>query len=118
MDLDRFHRIFRNAEIGSKPGLYVVKQDGLPGKYRRVYRCGAAGIRSSGDGLGTLASRLRTYHDYFANGGKVYAVMTVPRAIYAGYVREDLSGKAMTSMRGTLSRNLGLLNARVWLPPV
>ena len=90
MELDRFSRIFRNAEIGSKPGLYVVKQDGLPGRYKRVYRCGAAGIRSSGDGLGTLASRMRTYHDYFANGGKVYAVMTIPRAIYTGYVREDL----------------------------
>ena len=63
MELDRFSRIFRNAEIGSKPGLYVVKQDGLPGRYKRVYRCGAAGIRSSGDGLGTLASRMRTYHD-------------------------------------------------------
>ena len=99
MELDRFSRIFRNAEIGSKPGLYVVKQDGLPGRYKRVYRCGAAGIRSSGDGLGTLASRMRTYHDYFANGGKVYAVMTIPRAIYPGYVREDLSGKSEVQNR-------------------
>ena len=52
MELDRFSRLFRNAEIGSKPGLYVVKQDGLPGRYKRVYRCGAAGIRA----LGELAS--------------------------------------------------------------
>ena len=99
MDLELFSRVFRGAEIGDSAGLYVVRQNGLPGKYKRVYRCGAAGIHSSGDGFGSLARRMRTYHDYFVNGGKVFAVLTVPRAIYPGYVRQDLSGKSEVQNR-------------------
>lgn len=99
MDLERFSQLFRDAEVGSQPGLYIVKQNGLPGRYRRVYRCGAAGLRANGDGLGSLASRMRTYHSYFANGGKIFAALTVPRAVYAGYMREDLRGKSEVQNR-------------------
>ena len=38
MDLELFSRVFRGAEIGDSAGLYVVRQNGLPGKYKRVYR--------------------------------------------------------------------------------
>ena len=67
MDLELFSRVFRGAEIGDSAGLYVVRQNGLPGKYKRVYRCGAAGIHSSGDGFLQCSEE---YHDG-SRGGSV-----------------------------------------------
>ena len=97
MEFTHFIANQESIEPALKSGLYIVQQSQLP-KDVQAFRCGLAGKPSDAaqqafqGKQSSFASRFATYLNYWLpTNAKVFAVLTVPRRIRAGFSDRILS---------------------------
>ena len=97
MDFTHFIANQEQIEPAQKSGLYIVQQSNLPLNLQ-AFRCGLAGKPSDAaqrafqSKQSSFASRFATYLNYWLpTNAKVFAVLTVPRRIRAGFSDRVLS---------------------------
>ena len=97
MDFTFFIQHKEEIEPALKSGLYLIQQSHLPEKYQ-AFRCGLAGrpadvaTRAFQSQQSNFASRFANYLNYWLpTDAKVFAVLTVPRVIRAGFSERILT---------------------------
>jgi hypothetical protein len=97
MDLTFFIQHKEEIEVALKSGLYLIQQSHLPEKHQ-AFRCGLAGkpadfaTRAFQSQQSSFSSRFANYLNYWLpTDAKVYACLTVPRVIRAGFSERILT---------------------------
>ena len=97
MDFTWFIANAERIEPALKSGLYIVQQSRIPPEHQ-AFRCGLAGKPSDAaqrafqGKQSSFSSRFATYLNYWLpTNAKVFAVLTVPRRIRAGFSDRVLS---------------------------
>lgn len=110
MDFTEFIAKQDEIEPAQKSGLYIVMQSHLPKQFQ-AFRCGLAGkpsdaaIKAFQGKQSSFASRFATYLNYWlTTNAKVFACLTVPRRIKAGFSDRVLSDRAEGDAREDYAR--------------
>ena len=110
MDFTYFIANKDQIEVAEKSGLYIVQQSHLPPQYQ-AFRCGLAGkpsdaaVKAFQGKQSSFSSRFATYLNYWMpTDAKVFACLTVPRRIRAGFSDRVLTERAEGDNREDYAR--------------
>ena len=115
MDFTFFISNKDQIEVADKSGLYIVQQSHLPPQYQ-AFRCGLAGkpsdaaVKAFQGKQSSFSSRFATYLNYWMpTDAKVFACLTVPRRIRAGFSDRVLSQREEGDNREDYAREFQTL---------
>jgi hypothetical protein len=110
MDFTTFIQRKEDLEVALKSGLYIVQQSHLPLEHQ-AFRCGLAGkpadsaTRAFQSKQSNFASRFANYLNYWLpTNAKVYACLTVPRVVRAGFSERILTEREEGDSREDYAR--------------